>query len=186
MRFARSFTEENTMHRMILILIALVWSPVAFAQAPEQQTLSPVDKKFATEASQGNLAEVQLGEIALQKSQNADVKAFAQKMIDHHSQANNDLAQVLQPENVPLATEPNAKQKKTKERLSALSDAAFDREFAKVMVKDHQDVLKKYQAQAKKTKHTGLNTYIQKTIPVVASHLEEAQKLQQTTANQKQ
>jgi predicted outer membrane protein len=47
---------------------------------------------FLTGAYQDGLAEIQLAQLALQKATNADVKAFAQRMIDDHTQANSKIA----------------------------------------------------------------------------------------------
>src|SRR5580704_8106786 len=46
---------------------------------------SPVDRMFVGKAMQGGLAEVQLGQLTLQKSNNPQVKEFAQRMIDDHT-----------------------------------------------------------------------------------------------------
>ena len=46
------------------------------------------DQSFVSEAMQGNMAEVQLAQLAQQKSQSQDVKQFAQKMANDHTQMN--------------------------------------------------------------------------------------------------
>jgi len=43
---------------------------------------SSMDRMFVTKAMQGSMAEVQLGQLTLQKSNNDQVKQFAQRMID--------------------------------------------------------------------------------------------------------
>lgn len=50
--------------------------------------LSASDKKFVKEAAQGNLAEVELGQLATQKASADDVKKFGQRMADDHGKAN--------------------------------------------------------------------------------------------------
>src|SRR5947207_5478275 len=44
------------------------------------------DQAFVSKALEGGAAEVQLGQLAEQKSQSNDVKQFAQKMVSEHSQ----------------------------------------------------------------------------------------------------
>src|SRR5438876_3769526 len=46
------------------------------------------ERAFVTKALEGNEAEVQLGQLAQQKSQSDDVKQFAQKMVADHTQMN--------------------------------------------------------------------------------------------------
>ena len=52
--------------------------------APTAQNFG--DQAFVAKALEGGMAEVQLGELAQQKSQSNDVKQFAQKMVSDHSQ----------------------------------------------------------------------------------------------------
>src|SRR5689334_4982876 len=49
------------------------------------KAVSSTDKKFATEAAQGGLAEVELGQLAAQKGQSDKVKQFGQRMVDDHT-----------------------------------------------------------------------------------------------------
>ena len=58
-----------------------------------EQRRSNLDQQLATMLVPGNQAEIELGKLALQKSQNEGVKQFAQTMIDHHGQYLNDLKQ---------------------------------------------------------------------------------------------
>ena len=52
------------------------------------------DKMFLRKAAEGGIAEVKLGELAVQKASSDDVKAFAQKMVEDHTRMNNDMAQL--------------------------------------------------------------------------------------------
>src|SRR5436305_1121932 len=49
------------------------------------------DNSFANEAAQGGMAEVQIGQLAVSKTQNSEVKQFAQKMVADHTKANDEL-----------------------------------------------------------------------------------------------
>src|SRR5688572_16670125 len=57
-------------------------------------TASPADKEFVSNAGMAGLAEVQMGNLALQTAQHADVKAFAQRMVTDHAKANEELQQL--------------------------------------------------------------------------------------------
>jgi predicted outer membrane protein len=54
-----------------------------------------VDQQVATMLAWGNYEEVQLGQFASQKSQNPQVKEFAQKMVEHHNQGLQKLQRFL-------------------------------------------------------------------------------------------
>src|SRR3954451_22138777 len=73
------------MSRKVLIAMGLIASA---AYAPPAWAKDPAGKTFITKAIQGNLAEVQMGQLAQEKSQNSDVKAFGQQLVTDHNDAN--------------------------------------------------------------------------------------------------
>ena len=142
-------------------------------------TASAADKasqKFITEAIQANLAEIQVGKLAQQKGQSEDVKSFGQMLVSDHSDANQKAMQVANELGVTPPNEPNAKQKATYDRLSKLTGAAFDRQFAKGMVADHKKDIKAFEKESKKNDAAG--QFAQQTLPVLQKHLQTAESLQ--------
>ena len=81
--------------------------------------LSPADKRFVKEAAQGGMAEVELGQLAVQKASSDDVKKFGQRMVDDHTKANDKLKEVASSEGITLPQGLNAKDEATKDRLSS-------------------------------------------------------------------
>ena len=67
--------------------------------------MTDADKEFVSKAGMGGLAEVQMGNLALQKAASADVKAFGQRMVTDHSAANAELAQLATAKGVSLPAE---------------------------------------------------------------------------------
>jgi putative membrane protein len=59
--------------------------------APSTPTLNPDDSAFLKDAAHDGMMEVQLGHLALDKATDPEVKQFAQRLIDDHSQANQNL-----------------------------------------------------------------------------------------------
>src|SRR6476620_4964012 len=99
-------------------------------------TLSSGDRKFLTDASQGGMLEVELGKIASQKSSNADVKSFGQRMVDDHSKADDQLKQVASSKGVTLSDKLSPAKQKEVDKYSKLSGAAFDSSYMSHMVSD--------------------------------------------------
>lgn len=139
--------------------------------------LAPVDQTFVRKASQGNQAEVELGKMAAEKTTNPQVKQFAERMIRDHSKAEEQLQQVAQAQGVELPIEPDAQAKMTKKELADLSGDQFDKAYMSDMLKDHkQDI-----AEFRREEHSGSNPQVkefaQKTLPILESHLREAEKV---------
>src|SRR5271165_6202649 len=114
--------------------------------APNGQT-SPSDKAFVEDALKGGMAEVQLGQLALQKSNNEDIKQFAQKMVDDHSKLGDQMKTVAQQIGVKVPDGPSKKDKATMAKLQALSGDDFDKAYVKDMIKDHKADLNDFKSE---------------------------------------
>lgn len=136
------------------------------------KNVSSADKEFMDKAAQGGMAEVQLGQMAASKAQGADVKAFGQKMVQDHSNANTELKSVAAKQSVALPTEVSAKQKEDMDKLSKLSGAAFDKEYVKMMVADHEKDVADFQKQSESGTDAELKSFAAKTLPTLKAHLE--------------
>jgi putative membrane protein len=136
------------------------------------------DKSFLQAAAHGNLAEVELGRLAADKATSADVKAFAQKMVDDHGKANDRLKQVASSVNVVLPSGLTSHDKSEKARLEKLSGADFDREYVKLMVKDHEKDVAEFAKEAKREMAPGgVKNFAAATLPTLQDHLKMAQEL---------
>src|SRR5438105_2218666 len=96
------------------------------------------DQQFVMEAARGGMAEVELGQLASQKAQSDQVKQFAQRMVQDHGKANDELKSLAQQKNITVPTGLDAKHKATHDRLSKLSGAQFDRAYMQDMLQDHR------------------------------------------------
>lgn len=150
-------------------------APSATMTTPAASGLSKADQKIVVDMAHANMAEVEAGKLALSKTQNAEVKAFAQLMVDDHTKALNDVTQLAQNKGVTLPTELDSKHKAMADKLSKLSGDAFDKEYmAKAGVADHKAVhaaLKKNEARAK---DPDVKALAAKMLPTVEQHLHSA------------
>lgn len=164
------------------MLVALTMA-FAVTQSVSAQTaaIAKADADRLVAIAQANIAEVAAGKMAVDKSSNADVKAFAQQMIDDHGKGLDETKKVAAAKNVTLPTEPDAEHQKMAADLQKLTGAAFDKEYvAKAGVADHAKVhaaLKKDIASAKDADVKALATKLE---PIVAHHGEMAKKLNAT------
>ena len=121
-----------------------------------------------------------MGQLAQKKGGSSQVRDFGQMLVQDHS-VNNDKAKSLaQSEGVTLPTESKPEAKQVYDKLSALSGDAFDREFAKAMVKDHKKDIREFEGQAKSSDEVG--KFAQDTLPTLKKHLQMAQSLSQGKA----
>jgi putative membrane protein len=128
---------------------------------------------FLKEAAQGGMTEVELGKLVASKAQNAEVKAFAQRMVTDHTKANDELKAVAAKKNVTLPTAVNAEQKEMMDELSKLSGADLDKKYVEMMVDDHEEDVEKFQKQADSGNDADVKAFAAKTLPTLKSHLEQ-------------
>lgn len=139
-----------------------------------QKMMSAGDTTFAMKAAQGGMAEVKLGQLAVDKASNPDVKAFGQRMVDDHTKLNDQMKQIASEENMTLPTDIDAKDQATYDRLSKMSGAAFDKAYMKDMVKDHEMDIKEFQKEANSGKDPKVKNLASTALPILQSHLQQA------------
>lgn len=142
----------------------------------ESGSVSKADQRMMKNLAEANLAEIDTGKLALQKSQNDQVKAYAQKMIDDHTQAQKELEQLAQQKGVTLPTETDMKHKAAAKALSALEGEKFDKMYMnQVGVRDHKNTHQLLTKAQKSAKDPDLKALATKTTPIVDNHLTMAQ-----------
>lgn len=127
---------------------------------------------FTTAAAQGGMVEVKLGNLALAKSENADVKRFAEMMIADHTRANNDLKEIAAGKSVALPTDISDEQKSTLDKLSKFSGAEFDKEYVKAMIEDHERDVKEFRTQSQNGTDAEVKAFAARTLPTLEAHLD--------------
>jgi putative membrane protein len=132
------------------------------------------------------MLEVQLGTLALTKASNAEVKQFAQMMVDDHSKGNNELKSLAQQKTISLPTVLGDKHQKDFDDLNKKSGTDFDKDYMDLMVKDHKDDIKEFEDEAKDGKDAELKSWAAGKVPVLQHHLEAAERAQKSVKDKNQ
>ena len=148
-------------------------------QQPGQgvSSLSQEDRRFALEAMQGNVAEVQAGNLAAEKATDPAVKEFARRMADDHGTAVQQLGALLGTQGGDMPKAGGPEDQKGLEKLRGLSGAEFDRAYMAHMAKAHDRDVRLYEEHASKANDSRLRLYITKTLPVLQQHQKDANAL---------
>jgi len=136
------------------------------------------DAKFAVDAANGGMTEVELSKLAAAKAINADVKAFANMMITDHGKANEELKGIAATKNITLPDSVNADSKSAIEDLSNKSGADFDKAYVDKMVSDHKSTVDMFESASKNLKDPDLKAFVDKTLPVIKGHLDHINRIQ--------
>lgn len=139
---------------------------------------APADSgTFVTDLYQHGLAEIQLSQLALQKSANDEVRQFAQRMIDHHTTANNEIAQLAQGENVSLPSAPSTDAQTQIASLTALPADQFDRAYMQANVTTHDADVAAAKLQAQSGTDADVRRLARYAVPILKAHLAAAEEI---------
>jgi len=142
-----------------------------------QSSLGMPDRKFIQLAASDNIAEIEMARLALDQSKNEQVRAFAQMVIDDHEKALERLKTIANDNAFPIPTEAEPKQLEHYRRLAKLSGIDFDRDYMKLMSKEHDKAVDTFTKAVRDVNNPDLREYAQKTLPALIEHRAKAQSL---------
>jgi putative membrane protein len=102
---------------------------------------SRADKTFVHDMAIANMAEVELGKLAPERSQDNEVKKFAQLMIDDHTKSLDSLKAIAAQYNVDVPADLDGKHARMRDKIAKWHGNEFDRNYMDAMVDEHEDVL---------------------------------------------
>jgi len=138
---------------------------------------------FVDNATAGGIAEIETSRLALEKSQSADIKAFANMMITDHGKANDELASIAKANDIEVP-DSTTLVKQAKEKILDMRDESFDAAYANNQVKAHEETIELFKKEAntvtddKVKGATELKAFAQKMLPALEKHLTAAKELQ--------
>ena len=135
------------------------------------------DSLFVRKAAIGGLAEVKSAELAKAKASSPEVKSFAEKMVQDHTKANQELERLAKQKGITLPTELDNQHQGEIDKVSKLSGNAFDKAYLRQQRAGHQQMMRLLEDEAKTGKDPDLKSFAAKTKKVVAEHHTRIEKL---------
>jgi len=132
--------------------------------------------EFVKKASQDGLTEVALGKIALQKTKDENIRSFANRMVQDHGKANEELMSIAQSKNLEAPAKLDPMHQKMVTELSAKSGAEFDAAYASHMAMDHSKAVALFQNGAS-LPDADLAAFAKKTLSTLQDHKTQADSL---------
>jgi putative membrane protein len=176
------------MKTLLLAGVALAFATAGYAQSQTTNTTQnqlntngttltssgSEDIEFMLDAAKGGLAEVELGKLAAERAQSDEVRKFAQRMVDDHTKANEQLKQIAESKSIKLPTEVETKEQALMQRLEKLNGAMFDRTYMNAMVNDHVKDVNEFKREANAGRDPQVKSFATSTLPALEEHLQQA------------
>jgi putative membrane protein len=126
---------------------------------------------------EGNLAVIQMGQLAQEKAQSDEVKSFAELVMVDHLVSNEQAQEAAKQIGMAVPTKPSTSQELRYERMSRLSDKALDRAFVVEMIAFYKTIIPRLKNEAKKM-NDPVAAFGSEMLPTFEKHLDAAKKLQ--------
>lgn len=133
--------------------------------------LDASDARFLQAASGGGIFEVQAAELAGKRAKDAQVRAFAAKMIEQHTAVNKEIRALAAAKNVSLPDQPAEPDRATLHELSSRTGAEFDQLYIrKAAVDAHATANRLFETAAKESEDTQVREFAARTLPMLSDH----------------
>jgi putative membrane protein len=158
--------------KLIATLLIAGLSALAFAEAAK------TGQTFLDKLAQGNMAEIETGQLAENKGTSAEVKEFGAMLVEQHGAALDKIRALAKSKNVELPDKPSDKQVETMKSLQAKEGARFDAEYIGEMVKAHEKTVALLKSEIDTGSDPETKALAQELLPTVENHLRTARALQ--------
>ena len=141
-------------------------------------SLEPMDKEFVMKAASGGMMEVEASQIAQQNAGHARVKAFADMMVQDHTNVNNELKGFASSRGLMIPEDSlMAKHKSMLDEMRNMTGKAFDKHYIDMMMKDHNKDISEFEKASNNAKDADLKAWAAKTLPTLRMHKDSVQAL---------
>jgi putative membrane protein len=197
---------------MQFLTLAILSAAVGLAAQPPAQptraaayskSMTPSEARFVQTTLDHGRRQVELGQIALEKSLSSDVKGYAERLINDQTRANMQLEQIAKEHGVstyfvPSANSPaylssqertsmnwtgvdpkthTGKSRFAAVRLRNIGGEQFDQAYAKQAVEDQESAVSNYEDARKTATNSELRSFIDSTLPGLQERLGQARAL---------
>jgi putative membrane protein len=129
------------------------------------------DVRFAIDAADGGMLEIELGRLA-QVNASADiVKVFGTVMMTDHTKTVEQLKALTDLKSIVLPAALSLKNKKRYDRLAEKKGQQFDEAYISFMIDDHQEDINHFSKQARHGKDPDLTRWAAHITPLLEEHL---------------
>lgn len=126
---------------------------------------------FVDAATEGGIAEVVTSNLAMEKSQSADIKQFAQQMVTDHTKANQKLGDIARKLDISVPDEA-ALTDKIKKMILEWRDESFDKSYVNNQVDAHEKAVELFKKEAASSDKAELKAFASDALPTLQHHLD--------------
>ena len=146
---------------------------------PSNQPAAPsyIDQAFVRSTLQDDESQIELSQLAQQKSASIDVKQFGQQMVKIHTELDAQLGPLAKQFGIKDPQKPSKKVKHEMTKLQSLTGTDFDAAYLQAMAKDQQHSLKDFNDEQKAAQSASLQKAVKEDEVTLRQNFDVLQKL---------
>lgn len=182
----------------LAVLWSLLATPVIAAAQPNRVNVTPTpgilgnnadidddgsnlpgqDQDMLVGATQANLRDIQLGQIALRRATSPSVRNLARRRVDDHTAAQAELSRIAALLRYPLPLDVSSSDADTVEYFQFDDPEKFDSDYVNQVIHDSDKDIEDYQDELDEGQVAALVVYAQRHLPVLQAELAQATAIQ--------
>ena len=170
-----------------MTMVAVITSSVAAQQNQQGQqgatSSLDADRQFVQESIRTNLFEVAVGKDVANRTENQEVKEFAQTMVDYHSKANENLRQVAQQIGIEAPSSMNQWQQAMVKHMQGLKTQELDRKYMFHQAGAHHIKLLNHRFAILQASKQQVKQLAQRMYPTLQEHKQKADRISEQIAS---
>lgn len=132
------------------------------------------DAEFLITAAEINMEEIQLGKLAQQKGQTADVKELGKMMEDAHTKSLNELRALAERKMISIPTTSTDDAQEAYNELDEESGSDFDKAYVDKMVSEHKDAISTFEDATTDSDDADIRNWAEASLPGLRTHLDHS------------
>ena len=132
------------------------------------------EAQFLVNAAAININEIELAQLAIQKSENLDLKDFAKMLSTDHQATIKEITSLANTKLIAIPKSMTSDGRLNFKNLTNLSNADFDKVYTTLLVKAHQDAIALFDKASIESKDKAIKAFAIHTLPKLNQHLDLA------------
>jgi putative membrane protein len=134
-------------------------------------------QEFIDESISDGMMEVEMADIAINRSENQEIEQIAASIRLDHRSAGNELKSIAASKGWVVPVTMMDKHQRKVEKLQNSNAENFDEEYLDVLVSTHEDAISRIEKCANKAYDPQVTSWANRTLPILRQHLEQCKEL---------
>lgn len=141
------------------------------------------DAQFLMSASETNLKQVQLAQLAQQNGKTSEVRELGKMMEEAHTKSQKDLTALAERKNIRITSSLNDEMQEDYNGMLDESEDNFDKAYTDLMISAHEDSISAFEKASNNSSDTDIKNWATASLPNLRKHLDHSKECHKKSKN---